>query len=85
MKYRETELPIHMRDSREGMSPITRKTYMESKEMHADKSVHLHELEKYMQDLTHDIAEMIEDASPEEKNVLHKKLLTLAAKVEQLS
>ena len=30
------EYPIEMRDYREGRSPIARKMYMESKEMHQD-------------------------------------------------
>jgi hypothetical protein len=34
-----------------------------------------------MQELTNDIVEMIQDASPEEKTYLEKKMATLAAKV----
>ena len=56
-----------MRDSREGCSPMSRRQYMESKEMHMDKTTQLKDLEKYMQELTTDIAEMIDQASPEEK------------------
>jgi hypothetical protein len=37
-----------MRDRREGKSPMSRKMYMESKEMHKDKNTQLHELEKYV-------------------------------------
>ena len=39
------------------------------------------ELEHYMQELTGDIMEMIEDVSPEERQFLSKKIATLATKV----
>lgn len=70
-----------MRDPREGRSPKTRKMYMESKELHHDKMTQLKDLEKYMQELSTDITEMIEDASIEERQLLQKKLSTLASKV----
>lgn len=76
--------PWAMRDSREGRSPRSRRQYMESKEMHADKMQQLKDLEKYMQELTTDIAEMIEDATPEEKQLLQKKISSLATKIEQM-
>ena len=73
--YRETLYdPYGMRDVREGRSPMSRKTYMESKEMHHDKTKQMQELEHYMQELTTDIVEIIEDATPEEKQLLQKKL-----------
>ena len=58
--------------------------YMESKELNHDKAKKMKELEKYMQELTLDIAEMIEDSSPEEKQLLHKKITALASKIETL-
>ena len=73
-----------MRDNREGRSPMSRKSYMESKEMHHDKTKKIQELEKYMQELSTDIVEMIEDASPEEKQMLHKKMTALTSKIEQI-
>jgi hypothetical protein len=36
------------RDYREGRSPMTRKTYMEHKQMHHGKEVQMQELEKYV-------------------------------------
>lgn len=69
------------RDSREGRSPDYRRTYMESKELHKDKSTKMKELEKYMQELSHDLLEMIEDASVEEKQLLQSKISTLASKI----
>lgn len=65
--YHEREFPFDLRDEREGRSPMSRRMYMESKEMHKDKAQKIKELEKYMQELSEDIVEMIEDASPEEK------------------
>lgn len=75
------EYPIEIRDSREGTSPITRRMYMESKEMHKDKNLRMKELEKYMHELTKDLAEMIEDASAEEKQMLQEKMTVLAHKI----
>lgn len=73
------------RDMREGRSGATRRMYMEAKEMHQEKEVQLKELEHYMQELSQDVTEMIHDASPEEKELLHKKLTSLANKIEVLS
>lgn len=70
-----------MRDSREGRSGETRRMYMEHKSLHADKTTKMKDLEKYMQELTHDMTEMIEDASPEEKQLLQQKISTLAQKI----
>lgn len=81
--YNKESHPV--RDSREGRSPMTRRNYMESKELHKDKEHKIKELEKYMQELSQDIVEMIEDASPEEKQMLEKKMTNLASKVAQLN
>jgi hypothetical protein len=40
------------------------------------------ELEKYMKELSGDIMEMIDDATPEERQSLSQKLLTLAEKIK---
>lgn len=71
-------------DSREGRSPQSRKMYMETKETHQDKGAQMRELEKYTQELTQDIVEMVEDASPEERQFLSKKISALAQKVQQM-
>ena len=42
------------------------------------------ELERYMQELGHDLTEMIADASPEEKQYLEKKITALASKIGQM-
>lgn len=68
-------------DEYEGHSHKNRKMYMEAKEMKRDKATQLRELEKYMQELTSDIVEMIQDASVEEKQYLEKKISALATKI----
>jgi hypothetical protein len=55
---------------------------MESKEMRKDKVYQIQELEKYVQELTSDMMEMIADASPEEKQMLSNKIATLATKIK---
>jgi hypothetical protein len=65
--FSEREMPIDMYDYREGRSPKNRRMYMEAKETHQDKVTQMRELEKYMQELSQDITEMIADSSPEEK------------------
>lgn len=84
MNYREYPMEM-MRDSREGRSPMSRRMYMESKEMHQDKSKQLKDLENYMGELTNDMTEMIKGASPEEKQLLQKKLVALSQKLEQMN
>lgn len=72
------------RDEREGRSYNSRRMYMEAKDMKRDKATQLRELEKYMQELSQDITEMIADASPEEKQYLEKKISALASKIGQM-
>lgn len=74
--------PINTRDSREGRSPLSRKNYMEAKELHQGKEIQMKELDKYIQELGHDITEMIQDASPEEKQMLQQKISALATKIK---
>lgn len=71
------------RDEREGRSPQNRRMYMEAKYT-KDKATQLRELEKYMQELTSDMVEMIQDSSPEEKQYLEKKISALASKIGQM-
>lgn len=65
----------------EGRSGQRRRTYMESKKMNSDKNMHIRELEEYAHELTNDILEMVQDASPEEKQTLKKKILELSNKM----
>lgn len=70
-----------MRDMREGRSPMMRRNYMESKSMHKGQEIQKMELERYMQELGHDITEMISDASIEEKQMLKQKMSELIGKI----
>ena len=79
-RYDTREYPM-MRDRREGRSPELRKHYMESKELHHDTAVSMIELESNLNELSKDIVEMVDDATPDEKALLQKKLQTLASKV----
>lgn len=60
-----------------GRSSITRKMYME----HKDKATQVRELEDYMKELSHDVLEMIDDSTTEEKQMLKAKLTALATKI----
>lgn len=82
--YTERDYPLYLHDDREGRSPMRRRMYMESKDTHQDSSKTMKELETYMQELTQDMMEMIEKASPEEKAIIQKKVNTLAAKVQNV-
>lgn len=78
-----SEPMMYERDEREGRSPQNRRMYMEAKHT-KDKATQLRELEKYMQELTSDMVEMIQDSSPEEKQYLEKKISALASKIGQM-
>lgn len=87
-KYRTDRMGLEypydqIRDRREGRSPRTRRMYMETKEMQSDKATQMKELEKYMHDLTEDIMEMLEDTTPEERQILSKKVSDLGTKIAQ--
>lgn len=77
----ERAVPSIVSDYREGRSHISRKGYMEGKENHQDKLIQMAGLEKYMKELSQDITEMINDASPEEKDMLREKLNSLSQKI----
>ena len=70
------------RDSREGKSPLSRKMYMESKELHHDPETQMKGLERYIQELSQDILEMIKSSTPEEKQVLQQKIAMLAQEIK---
>ncbi len=82
--YRDLEraYPREMRDYREGKSGMSRRYYVEAKEQHKDPAVRNQELSKYMQELSDDVVEMIQDATPEEKQMLQQKLSTLVGKIK---
>jgi hypothetical protein len=82
---RENNPMLMERDEKEGRSPRSRKSYMESKAQHSDKASQMKELETYMQELTSDMVEMVEGSSQEEKQYLSKRIAALANKIQQLN
>lgn len=80
----ESRNSMMLRDPREGRSADRRRMYMESKEMHQGKEKQMQELESYMTELSGDITDMIHGASPEERQMLQKKLSALAQKIDQV-
>ena len=62
-------------------STNSRMNYMDSRKMHQDKTTQIKELEKYLQELSTDVTELINEATPEEKAVLQQKVATLASKI----
>lgn len=75
------------RDYREGRSGHARRGYMETKETHSgntpeDKQAKTKELEKYMNELSTDITEMITGMSNEEKTMMKAKMQTLLQKIQ---
>ena len=83
MMPRYYEYPMEwVRDEREGRSPMSRKNYMESKEKSHDSTTHMKELEKYLQELSQDVTELVQKASPEEKQLLQQKISLLATKIK---
>lgn len=80
-EYGRGRYPMEIRDYREGRSPMTRRMYMESKEMKHGEEKQKQELEKYMNELSQDIMEMINDSNPSDKAMLSQKLRTLADKI----
>lgn len=85
--YETEKSDYHQSDSRseyEGKSSHSRQLYIEAKHMNKDKAIQLRELEKYVQELSQDVIDMIADSSPEEKQYLEKKITALASKIGQM-
>lgn len=72
-------------DEKIGHSFKKRKAYLEAREKNKDKIVQMKELEEYMKELSADVTEMIKDASPEERQLLEKRIQSLATKISQIS
>lgn len=84
-EYYEREYPLqYLRDEREGRSPMKRKMYMEGKSNGSDSSKSMKDLESYMQDLTSDMMDLLDKATPEEKSIVQKKINTLASKLQNV-
>ena len=69
-----------LNDSR---SMYSRRMYMDSKKNKAKDTDAMEELEHYVKDLGDDLTDMIQNSSPEEKQVLSQKLQMLASKVNK--
>jgi hypothetical protein len=66
---------------------IAKRNYTESKELHRgntpeDKEQKMKELEKYLREIGSDIAELISDASTEEKNLLKNRMQVIMQKIQ---
>ena len=73
-------------DAREGKSGMSRRAYMETKEMHKantpeDKQQKMKSLEAYTKELAEDVTEMITDMSAEERALLKNKMQVLIQKI----
>ena len=79
--YAETDYPITFHDTWEGRSPIKRKMYMESKATHQANNKITKDLENYMTDLTSDMLEILDKATPEEKMIMQRKVDALLAQI----
>ena len=71
-----------MRDNREGRSGQSRRSYLETKEMHKgnseeDKMAKKRELDKWMSDFSSDVKELVGDMTAEEKTLLKTRLNNL--------
>lgn len=71
-----------MRDSKEGRSGQSRRSYIETKEMHkgnteGDKMAKKRELDKWMSDFSSDVKELVGDMTAEEKTLLKTRLNNL--------
>lgn len=64
-----------------GRSYYSRRMYMEGKNSGADDQKSMKDLDHYIKDLGEDLVEMINKATPEEKQVLSNKLAQLSTKV----
>lgn len=87
MYYTEPSMSSDSGSSMESRYDMAKRNYTESKELHRgntteDKEHKMKELEKYMREIGSDIAEVISDASPEEKALLKQKLQVIMQKIQ---
>ena len=60
----------------------SKRKYLKTKNSSSDKVAQMNSLEKYLQELASDMAEIIDGCTPEEKSLIHKKLVGLTTKLE---
>lgn len=82
-----TEPSINSGVHTESRYDMAKRNYTESKELHRgntpeDKEQKMKELEKYLREIGSDIAELISDASTEEKNLLKNRMQVIMQKIQ---
>ena len=87
MYYTEPSMNYDFGSHMESRYDMAKRNYTESKELHRgntaeDKEHKMKELEKYMREIGSDIAEVISDASSEEKALLKQKLQVIMQKIQ---
>ena len=65
-------------DQRMGKSGMSRRTYMESKEMGKDKETKIKDLDKYLDELKEDMMEMVKGMTSDEKIMWQQRLSNMA-------
>ena len=77
--------PYMMRDKdwREDKLSKSRRTYVEGKLNHVKDTESMQDLEHYVKELGEDLTDMVQNSSPEEKQMLSQKLQNLAMKVNK--
>ena len=87
MYYTEPSMNYDSGSHMESRYDMAKRNYTESKELHRgntaeDKEHKMKELEKYMREIGSEIAEVISDASSEEKALLKQKLQVIMQKIQ---
>lgn len=82
MYFTDMSMDPSMRDAKEGRSGMSRKTYMETKQMHTNdtqdsKNIKAKKLDEFFGDLYEDMKEMAHDMSNEEKTVWKQRVSKL--------
>ena len=87
MYYTEPSMSSDSGSYMESRYDMAKRNYTESKELHRgntpdDKEHKMKELEKYTKELASDLAEIVTDASQEERTLLKQKLQVLIQKIQ---
>lgn len=75
MYYTEPSMENHTGN---GRSYISRRGYMEAKNKHMDEETKTKEMEKYIADLSYDIADMVNNMKEPDKQMLKQKLVSIS-------
>ena len=76
------DMPLQVTSSETKMYHMPDHTnYMEGKKTHKDTNSQLHELEKYLKQLSDNIMVMMKDSSPEEKTMFRQKMAMIVDKI----